>query len=145
MGIKSEVVALVGCTKFKEEFLIAARELTLQAFLVLPPNVYNETDKMKISYADRIMLSALQESRIDASDSVYVINKDGYIDEETSKAIDYAKSTGKKVFYAYVQCDCDCKYAGCHFCPARTISALLKTIKVREVLPGCGFCEEEVK
>jgi predicted house-cleaning noncanonical NTP pyrophosphatase (MazG superfamily) len=37
--------------------------------------------------------------RIDISDSIFVVNKDGYIDEAVKKEIDYAKRHNKEIIY----------------------------------------------
>lgn len=37
--------------------------------------------------------------RIDMSDAIYVINKDGYIGTSTLEEIEYAKSNNKEILY----------------------------------------------
>ena len=37
--------------------------------------------------------------RIDISDGIYVVNKDGYIGESVRAEIDYAEERGKEVIY----------------------------------------------
>ncbi len=45
------------------------------------------------------MLDDMHKHKIDMSDSIYVINVDGYIGQSTRSEIEYAKMKGKKVIY----------------------------------------------
>lgn len=45
------------------------------------------------------MLDDMHKRRIDMSDEIFVINKDGYIGESTKSKIEYAIKTGKDVNY----------------------------------------------
>jgi hypothetical protein len=45
------------------------------------------------------MLDDIHKRKIDMSDEIYVINKNGYIGESTKSEIEYAIKTGKKVDY----------------------------------------------
>lgn len=45
------------------------------------------------------MLDDMHKRRIDMSDEIFVINKDGYIGESTKSEIEYAIKTGKDVNY----------------------------------------------
>ena len=45
----------------------------------------------------KVMLDDLHKRKIDMSDEIYVINKNGYIGESTKSEIGYAIKTGKKL------------------------------------------------
>lgn len=45
------------------------------------------------------MLDDMHKRRIDMSDEIFVINKNGYIGESTKSEIEYAMKTGKNVNY----------------------------------------------
>lgn len=47
------------------------------------------------------MLDEMHKRKIDISDEICVINRDGYIGESTRSEIEYAIKTGKKVTYMY--------------------------------------------
>ena len=49
--------------------------------------------------AVKIRLDVLHFRKIDLSDEIFVLNVGGYIGESTSREIEYAKSTGKAVWY----------------------------------------------
>ena len=44
-------------------------------------------------------LNLMHRQKIDMSDEIFVINKDGYIGESTKAEIEYAKLNEKKVSY----------------------------------------------
>jgi hypothetical protein len=45
------------------------------------------------------MLDDIHRRKIDMSDEIYVINKNGYIGDSTKGEIEYAINTGKRVNY----------------------------------------------
>ena len=45
------------------------------------------------------MLIDMHKQRIDMCDEIFVINKDGYIGENTLSEIEYARSKGKLISY----------------------------------------------
>jgi len=79
-----EIVALCGSTRFKDKyFLEVMTRLTLEGKVVIPPEVFGRAYKRGIDF----------------SDSIFVINPDGYIGERTRKEIEYAQSKGKNIYY----------------------------------------------
>ena len=99
-----ETVTLCGSSKFKEQFDQANQRLTLLGKIVIPMGVYghllSDAEK-KEKFTDEVKekLDQLHYRKIDLSDSIYVINLDGYIGESTRKEIEYATNTGKRVQY----------------------------------------------
>lgn len=47
----------------------------------------------------KIMLDDIHKRKIDLSDEIFVINKNGYIGSSTKSEIEYAIKTGKKIRY----------------------------------------------
>jgi hypothetical protein len=47
----------------------------------------------------KVMLDDMHKRKIDMSDEIYVINKNGYIGESTKGEIEYALRIGKRVAY----------------------------------------------
>lgn len=102
MNGKYPVVTLCGSSKFKTDFIRMERELALKGNIVLSLGVYGHADA---EYAGAItpevkdMLDDLHKERINLSDEIFVINKDGYIGESCRNEIEYARKTGKIIRY----------------------------------------------
>lgn len=98
------VVTLCGSTKFKDEFIRAQEELTLQGNVVITVGLFGHADnKFGDIITDQVkeMLDQIHIEKIDMCDYIYVINKDDYIGESTRKEINYAKYCGKRVVYMF--------------------------------------------
>lgn len=91
MQSKSEVVALSGSKIFKDEFLIVQEELESKGRIVVS---YNDSSDNDSTHSNNIC-----KQKIDMADVLFVINKNGYIDEHTNFEIEYAESVGKQIAY----------------------------------------------
>jgi len=99
--MKREIITLVGSTRFKEQFREAERKLTTDGKIVLPLAFYEKVEGIKHAPEMLKLLFDLQLDKINLSDSVFVIDVDGYIGETTKREIDYARSKGKLIrFYS---------------------------------------------
>lgn len=97
-----KVITLCGSTRFKNDFLRIQRDLTLSGHIVISVGLYGHADgeyEKGINEEIKIMLDDMHKRKIDMSDEVFIINRDGYIGESTKSEIDYAINTGKKVSY----------------------------------------------
>ena len=94
-----EIITLCGSTKFKDKFMEVARKLTLKGKIVILPGVFGHADNEPITPEQKRMLDDLHLRKIDMSNSIYVINSNGYIGESTMKEIEYAKKHEKKIMY----------------------------------------------
>lgn len=94
-----EVVTLCGSTKFKEQFLDAAKKLSLKRKIVLSVGMFGHADHIPLTAEQKTMLDELHKRKIDLSDSIYVIDVGGYIGESTAGEIAYAQSKGLKIDY----------------------------------------------
>lgn len=97
-----KVITLCGSTKFKDEFLKAQRDLTLQKNIVISVGMFGHADnEYQTVITDEVkkMLDEMHKRRIDMADEIFVINVNDYIGANTRNEISYAKKTGKKVNY----------------------------------------------
>jgi hypothetical protein len=93
------IITLCGSTKFKDEFLTVQKELTLQGHIILSVGLFGHADNVELSIEDKIKLDNLHKQKINMSDAIFVINKDGYIGESTYSEIDWAKRMNKQVYF----------------------------------------------
>lgn len=94
-----KVITLCGSTRFKDEFDQMNSKLTLEGNIVFSCEVFGHSINREITEDEKRMLDEIHLKKIDMSDEIFVINKDNYIGESTSKEIAYAKNTGKAVSY----------------------------------------------
>lgn len=93
------VITLCGSTRFKDEFLKVQRDLTLAGHIVLSVGLFGHADNEELSTEDKIRLDNLHKEKINMSDAIFVINKDGYIGESTYGEIDWANRMKKQIFF----------------------------------------------
>lgn len=99
---KYEVVTLCGSTRFKDEFLQAQKELTLQGKIVISVGLFGHSGDDEVwTEGTKEMLDDMHKRKIDMADYIYVINVDGYIGASTRSEIAYATAQGKRVEYRY--------------------------------------------
>lgn len=91
------VITLCGSTRFADDFKKVNEELTLQGYVVLSVGVINKDAKFDIEQCK--LLDNVHKRKIDMSDAIYVISRDGYVGKSTHNEIQYAYETGKHVYY----------------------------------------------
>ena len=99
---KYKVITLCGSTRFKDEFIEAQKRLTLEGNIVISVGLFGHADGEfgnVITPEIKLMLDDIHKRKIDMSDEIYVINKNGYIGESTKSEIEYAIKTEKRVTY----------------------------------------------
>ena len=97
---KEKVITLCGSTRYKDEFFAVLENLTLAGNIVMLPGYFGHQEgAIPISETVKENLDALHKKKIDMSDIIYVINKDGYIGESTKSEIAYALAHNKEVLY----------------------------------------------
>ena len=102
-----KVVTLCGSTRFKDEFMKAQKELTLQGNIVISVGLFGHSGDSEVWESmdegtltrTKEMLDDMHKRKIDMSDEIFVINVGGYIGESTRSEIEYAKEHGKVVRY----------------------------------------------
>ncbi|CDC68644.1 MAG TPA: hypothetical protein DCR62_02635 [Acholeplasmatales bacterium] len=97
---KYKVITLCGSTKFKDEFLIEQKRLTLEGNIVISVGLFGHSGDDEV-WTENIkkMLDDMHKRKIDMADEIFVINKNGYIGSSTKSEIEYALKTNKKVNY----------------------------------------------
>ena len=97
---KYKVITLCGSTKFKDEFLIEQKRLTLEGNIVISVGLFGHSGDDEV-WTENIkkMLDDMHKRKIYMADEIFVINKNGYIGSSTKSEIEYALKTNKKVNY----------------------------------------------
>ena len=104
---KYKVITLCGSTRFKDEFMKAQKDLTLQGNIVISVGLFGHAGDNEVwenmdegtLTKTKEMLDDIHKRKIDMSDGIFVINVGGYIGESTKSEIEYAKAHGKTVEY----------------------------------------------
>lgn len=100
---KYKVITLCGSTKFKEQFIQAQKELTLQGNIVISVGLFGHSGDNEVwTEGTKEMLDDMHKRKIDMADAIYVINVGGYIGSSTKSEIEYAKQQSKEVYYLEV-------------------------------------------
>lgn len=97
---KYKVITLCGSTKFKDAFLKAQKDLTLQGNIVISVGLFGHSGDDEVwTEGTKAMLDDMHKRKIDMADEIFVINVGGYIGESTRSEIEYAEQNGRKVNY----------------------------------------------
>ena len=97
---KYKVITLCGSTKFKEAYLKAQKDLTLQGNIVISVGLFGHSGDNEVwTEGTKAMLDDMHKRKIDMADEIFVVNVGGYIGESTRSEIEYAKNNGKVVNY----------------------------------------------
>lgn len=91
------VITLCGSTKYKNEFLMVNKWLTLQGNIVISVSMFGHVDKEPLLQSEKIILDAIHKGKIDLANEIFVVNVNGYIGGSTKSEIEYADSKGKKI------------------------------------------------
>lgn len=95
-----KIVTLCGSTRFKEQFMQAQKDLTLQGCIVISVGLFGHSGDTEVwTEGTKAMLDDMHLRKIYLADEIFVINVDGYIGESTRCEIAYARQTGKPVNY----------------------------------------------
>jgi hypothetical protein len=96
-----QIVTLCGSTKFKEEFIQMNFELTMAGRIVISVGWFSHVDGRIYTPTEeeKKKLDELHLRKIDLSDAIFVVSRDGYIGESTTRKIEYALKTGKTVWW----------------------------------------------
>lgn len=93
------IITLCGSTKFKEDFEKVAKELALEGHIVLSVNMFTHADNIELTTEQKLRLDNEHKEKINLSDAIYVINKNGYIGESTFSEIDWAQRMKKQIYF----------------------------------------------
>lgn len=92
------IITLCGSTRFKDEFLDAQKELTLEGHIVISVRCFGHADKDPRIEASKDMLDKMH-LKIDMADAFYVVNVGNYIGSSTTREIEYARAHRKKAMF----------------------------------------------
>ena len=93
-----QIITLCGSTRFKENFLEAARDLTLQGWIVLMPGVFGHADNVCLTEDEKEKLDELHLEKIRLSNAIFILNIGGYIGDSTKREIAFAESHNIPVY-----------------------------------------------
>ena len=98
--MKRDVVTLCGSTRFMKEFKEVERALILDGKIPLLPAIYEKAEGIG-EYSEEMgkHLFDLHLDKIRISDSIFVIDVDGYFGGSTKKEIAFAEEQGKSIRY----------------------------------------------
>jgi hypothetical protein len=95
-----KVITLCGSTKFKEQFLIEQKRLTLEGNIVISVGLFGHSGDDEVwTEGTKAMLDDMHKRKIDMADEIFVINVGGYVGSSTKSEIEYAILTNKIVNY----------------------------------------------
>lgn len=102
-----KVITLCGSTRFKDEFLQAQKDLTLQGNIVISVGLFGHAGDSEVwenmdegtLTKTKEMLDDMHKRKIDMADEIFVINVGGYIGNSTRSEIEYAREHGKIIRY----------------------------------------------
>lgn len=95
---KFKVITLCGSTRFKKEFEKINKRLTLEGNVVISVACFGHAGDT-ITQEQKQLLDNIHLQKIEMADEIFVINKDGYIGQSTTREIKYAQSIGKTIRY----------------------------------------------
>ena len=97
---KYKVITLCGSTRFKEQFLEAQKQLTLEGNIVISVGLFGHAGDDEVwTEGTKEMLDDMHKRKIDMADAIYVINPGGYVGESTRNEIEYARRNGKEIMF----------------------------------------------
>lgn len=96
------IVCLCGSTRFKDAFLEANKQETLDGRIVLSVGMFPHTDngghaEQVLGENVKAMLDQLHKAKIDLADEIIVLNVGGYVGKSTKSEITYALRRGKPI------------------------------------------------
>lgn len=103
LASRPQIVTLCGSTRFVDEFNRFRQYFTLKGMIVLSIEIVTtqqrDEDPQHVNRPNKEMLDRLHLEKIKISDSIFVINKGGYIGESTLKEIEFAQAIRLPIEY----------------------------------------------
>lgn len=93
-----KTVTICGSMRFETEMQRIAFLLETKHNMNVLQCVYN-VDNLNITPMEQVVLEQAHYKKIELSDAIYVVDIQGYIGNQVSKEIAFAKSTGKEVIF----------------------------------------------
>ena len=93
-----KIITICGSLKFENEMKNVSEKLALEGNCVLSV-IYPIKEKEKYTKEEIDILGKEHLKKIDISNAIFVINKNGYIGESVRNEIEYAKNQNKEIIY----------------------------------------------
>ncbi len=107
-----KVITLCGSSKFKQDFERVNRQLTLQGNVVITLAFFGHADNIPVTPEQKRLVDEIHLRKIDLADSIYVINKGGYVGNPRHGKSSMQRLTGNKLLswnpVTYRYCGADC-------------------------------------
>lgn len=94
-----KVITICGSLKFEQDIKYWSERLELEGDCVLSIIYPTIADKDAYTQEQHDMLDTCHKKKIDLSDAIFVVNKNGYIGSSTRSEIEYAKALGKEIIF----------------------------------------------
>lgn len=91
-------LTLCGSTRFRDEYELWNKRLTLAGFLVYSVSGFGHAGDV-FTDEEKSRLDQIHLAKIDFSHAIVAINPGGYIGTSTAREIEHAERTGKTVYY----------------------------------------------
>jgi CRISPR/Cas system Type II protein with McrA/HNH and RuvC-like nuclease domain len=95
--VKLLVVTICGNREFKRTINEFAKNLEMGGDIVFTPAIHRLPKNAKLTEEILERYKNIQKQKIEMADEVFVINKDGKVDDDVWEEVEYAKSLGKKL------------------------------------------------
>jgi hypothetical protein len=95
-----KIITMCGSLIFQSDIMRLAEKLALDGNCVLSPIYPTTGDKDAFTQAQCEILKAEHLQKIDISDAIFVVNKDGYIGDSVKNEIEYARAHNKEILFA---------------------------------------------
>jgi hypothetical protein len=93
-----KIITVCGSLKFEQDMKYYTEKLELEGNCVLSV-IYHTKNNEEYTKDEINILEIGHKKRIDISDAIFVVNKNGYIGKTVRKEIDYAKGHDKEIMY----------------------------------------------
>ncbi|MDR1450921.1 MAG: hypothetical protein LBI57_01100 [Helicobacteraceae bacterium] len=93
-----KIITVCGSMKFEQEMKYYAEKLELEGNCVLSV-IYPTRNNEYYTKEEIKMFGIGHNKKIDISDAIFVVNKNGYIGEAVRNEIEYAKRQNKEIIY----------------------------------------------
>jgi hypothetical protein len=93
-----KIITICGSLKFEEEIKYYTEKLELDGNCVLSI-AYPTKEKEAYTQEEIKILGIAHFKKIEISDTIFVVNKNGYIGDAVKKEIEYAKRLNKEIMY----------------------------------------------
>lgn len=94
-----KVITICGSLKFEADVKYWAEKLILEENCVLSIIYPTRADINAYVSEEREYFTNAHKKRIDLSDAIFVVNKNGYIGSATKSEIEYAKAIKKRIIF----------------------------------------------